>query len=151
MTEFRGDDRKGVMVSMPVDREHNIADYRTDVLVPFLVNFMPLIVTLSGWVRAYRARRGESLHPFAFTLLAIVTALAALPAGSFIYFELRPIHLPPWQSPEVALLGWFSLLGPFCIVLGFLAFRQEPRWLFWVLEVASLWLTGLGVLAVVAF
>jgi hypothetical protein len=87
----------------------------------------------------------------AFTLLAVVTAFATVPAGSFIYFQLRPVHLPPWQSPEVALFGWFFLLGPFCMVLVFLAFRKEPKWLFWVIEVASFWLTGLGVLAVMAY
>ena len=126
--------------------------YFMNVLVPYLVNFMPLIVTVSGWVRAYRASRFRPLHPFAFALLAIVTAGAAVPASSFIYFdELKPVHLPPWQDPLVLLYGWFCLFGPFCVILGFLAFRNEPKWLFWVLELASLWLTGLGVLAVMAY
>jgi hypothetical protein len=120
-------------------------------LVPSLISFMPLIVTLSGWIKAYRSRRVESLHPFALVLLAFVTAFAVVPACSFVYFRLSPVHLPPWQNPEVALLGWFFLLGPFCMVLGFLAFRKEPKWLFWVLEVASVWLTGLGLLAVAAY
>ena len=122
-----------------------------DVLIPCLISFVPLIVTVSGCAKAYRARRVEALHPFAFTLLAIVTAFAAVPAGSFIYFRLRPVHLPPWQNPEVAFLAWFFLFGPFCMILGFLAFRKEPKWLFWVLEVASFWLTGLGFLAVAAY
>lgn len=112
---------------------------------------MPLILTLLGWVKAYRGRRAESLHPFAFTLLAVMTVIAAVPAVAFIYFALRPVHLPPWKEPQIALLGWFCLLGPFCIVLGFLAFRNKPRWMFRVLEVASFWLTGLGVLAVMAY
>jgi hypothetical protein len=123
----------------------------TDMLVPCLISFGPLIVTVSGWAKAYRARRIEPLHPFAFTLLAVITAFAAVPAGSFIYFRMRPVHLPPWQNPEVTFLAWFFLLGPFCVVLGFLAFRNEPKWLFWVLEVASFWLTGLGFLAVAAY
>lgn len=123
----------------------------TDMLVPSLISFGPLMVTVSGWAKAYRARRIEPLHPFAFTLLAVITALAAVPAGSFIYFRLRPVHLPPWQNPEVIVLAWLFLLGPFSMVLGFLALRNEPKWLFWVLEVASFWLTGLGFLAVAAY
>jgi hypothetical protein len=68
-----------------------------------------------------------------------------------MYFEFHPVYLPPWESPEIRLLGWFFLLGPACMSLGFLAFRKEPRWLFCVLEIASLWLFGIGVLAVAAY
>jgi hypothetical protein len=121
------------------------------ILIPSLINFMPLIVTVSGWVKAYRARRVESLHPFAFTLLSVITAIAAVPAGAFVYYALRPVHLPPWRDPQVLLIGPLFLLGPFCIILSFLAFRKEPKWLFWALEVASFWLTGLGFLAVAAY
>jgi hypothetical protein len=121
------------------------------ILIPLLINFMPLMVTVSGWVKAYRARRVESLHPFAFTLLSVITAIAVVPAGAFVYYALRPVHPPPWEDPQVLLIGWLFLLGPFCIILSFLAFRKEPKWLFWVLEVASFWLTGLGFLAVAAY
>jgi len=121
------------------------------IFIPSLINFMPLIVTVSGWVRAYRARRVESLHAFAFSLLAMITVTGAVPAGAFVYYALRPVHLPPWEDPQVRLIGWFFLLGPFCMILSFLAFRKEPKWLFWVLEVASFWLTGLGFLAVAAY
>lgn len=86
-----------------------------------------------------------------FVLLAFVTALAVVAASSFVYFELRPEHLPPWQSTEVVLFGWFLILGPASVLLSFLALRKNPMWLFWVLEVASVWLTGLGVLAAMAF
>ena len=119
--------------------------------VPFLISFMPLIVTVSSWIKVYRGRRGGWLHPFALLLLAVLTVFAAVPAASFIYFRLRPVHLPPWQNPGVLFLAWFFILGPFCMVLGFLAFRKEPKWLFWVLEVVAVWLTGLGLLAVSAY
>jgi len=122
-----------------------------DMLVPCLISFGPLIITVSGWAKAYRVRRVEPLHPFALTLLAVITALAAVPAGSFIYFRLRPVHLPPWQNPEVTFLAWFFLLGLFCLVCSFLAFRMEPKWLFWVLGTASFWLTGIGFIAVAAY
>jgi|SRR5579864_6546665 len=121
------------------------------ILIPSLINFMPLIITVSGWVNAYRARQVESLHPFALTLLSVITAISAVPAGAFVYYALRPVHLAPWKDPQVLLIGWLFLLGPFCIILSFLAFRKEPKWLFWVLEVASFWLTGLGFLAVAAY
>lgn len=86
-----------------VDPRHKLTFDTTEMLVPSLISFGPLIVTVSGWAKAYRARRIEPLHPFAFTLLVVITALAAVPAGSFIYFRLRPVHhLPPWQNPEVA-------------------------------------------------
>jgi hypothetical protein len=36
------------------------------VVIPYLITFMPLIVTLSGWLRTYEKRRTELLHPFTF-------------------------------------------------------------------------------------
>lgn len=122
-----------------------------DAVLPYLIMFMPLMVTTAGWAKAYRARRIQPLHPFALMLLAVVTLFATVVAGVFIYFEVRPVHIPPWESPEVAIFAWLFLLGLFCIVLSFLAFRLEPKWLFWVLAVASFWLTGLGFMAVAAY
>ena len=129
----------------------SFVSYLINVLVPYLVNFMPLIVTGSGWVKAYRARRIQFVHPFAFSLLAIVTGFAAVPACAFIHFDWNYVYRPPWEDPLVLLYRWFCLVGPFSMVLGFLAFRKEPKWLFWVLEVASLWLTGLGVMSAMAY
>jgi hypothetical protein len=114
------------------------------------VNASP-IVTISGWVKVYRTRRMQPLHPFAFTLLTVVSMLAAVPACAFIYFNWNYVYRPPWEDPIVLLHGWFCLLGPFSMVLGFLAFRNEPKWLFWVLEPVSIWLTALGVMAVIAY
>jgi hypothetical protein len=67
------------------------------------------------------------LHPFALALLAIVTVVAAIPACSFVYFELHPVHLPPWKSPEISLLAWLFLIGPVCMLLGYLAFRPKQK------------------------
>jgi hypothetical protein len=119
--------------------------------VPYAISFMPLLLAVSGWVGTYRLRRTNPLHPFALFFLAIVSVLAAVPAGSYVYFEFHPIHLPPWQSPEIRLLSWFFFLGPVGMLLGVLAFRNEPKWLFWVLEITSFWLFGIGVLAVAAY
>ena len=82
------------------------------ILIPSLINFMPLIITVSGWVKAYRTRQRESRHLFALTLLAVITAIAAVPATAFVYYLLRPVNLPPWQDPQVFLIAWLFLLGP---------------------------------------
>jgi hypothetical protein len=128
-----------------------IVRYLLNVTVPYLINFMPLIITLSGWVKAYRTHRLQPLHPFAFVLLAVVTVFCAIPAVAFVHFEWNYVYRPPWRDPLVLLYGRFFLLGPFSMVLGLLAFRNQPKWLFWVLELASLWLTGLSALAVMAY
>lgn len=120
-------------------------------LVSYLIKFVPLILTGVGWVKAYQARRHEPLHPFAVALLSVVTAFAAVEAGAFIYFDLKPAHLPPWESPEVAFFAWFFLFSLLCGVLSFLAFRMEPKWLFWVLGAASFWLTGVGFLVAMSY
>ena len=121
------------------------------VLVSYLIKFMPLVIAGVGWAKVYRARSLEPLHPFALSLLAIVTVFVAVEAGAFIFFGLRPVHLPPWESPEVAFFGRFFLLGLFCTALSFLAFRMEPKWLFWVLGAASFWATGVGFLVAMAY
>ena len=119
----------------------------TGIFLSHLIFFTPLIVTASGWLRAYR-KHSEPLHPFALTLLIAVTGLAIVAAVSFVYFDFNPVHLPPWESPEVRLFGWFLILGPAStMAVSFLALGNKPKWLFWVLEIASLWLTGLGLLA----
>jgi len=121
------------------------------ILVRYLIFFMPLIVTLSGWATAYRRRHTEPLHPLANTLLAVVTALATVAAATFLYFTLRPALLPAFESPDVSLFLWFLVLGPICAAVSFLVGLRAPEWLAWVLGVASFWLTGLGVLAALAF
>jgi hypothetical protein len=122
----------------------------TGVFVTHLIFFTPLIVTVGGWIRAYR-EDSEPVHPFALTLLIGVTGLAALAGVSFVYFDFEPVRLPPWESPEIRLFGSFLLLGPASMAASFLALGKRPKWLFWVLEMASLWLTGLGLLAASAY
>lgn len=117
------------------------------VLVRYLITFMPLIITLSGWATAYRRRHTEPLHPLAITLLGVVTALATIAAASSVYFTLRPVLVPAFESPDVSLFLWFLVLGPICAAVSFLVGVRAPEWLAWVLGVASFWLTGLGVLA----
>jgi len=123
----------------------------THAVVPYVVSFTPLLLSLSGWLATLRVRRTGAMHAFASILLGIVTLATAVPAGSFIYFEFHPVHLPPWKSPEIALLAKLVVIGPGCMLLAGLAFRREPKWLFWILELASFWLFGIGVLAIGAY
>jgi len=97
-----------------------VPGFMASALVPYLITFTPLIMMLSGWARAYRKHNTEPLHPFAFTLLAIVTALATIAAASFVYFELRPVHLPPWQSPKSLCLAGSSYSAQRAWLLAFL-------------------------------
>jgi hypothetical protein len=120
------------------------------VFVSHLIFFTPLIVTIAGWIRAYR-KDSEPLHPFALTLLIGVTGVAAFAAASFVYFDFNPVHLPPWQSPEVRLFAWIFILGLASMALSFLALGNKPKWLFWILGIASLWMTVLGLLAASAY
>jgi hypothetical protein len=119
--------------------------------VAHVVVLAPLIVTGSVCLQVYRARGTRLLNPFGLALLVIITAFAAMAAGSFLYFDFKPAHLPPWESPEVLLLGLFVLVGPLCMITSFLTFGKQPKWLFWVLEFASAWLTAVGLLAASAY
>src|SRR5262245_22079144 len=69
----------------------------TDVLGPCLLNFMPLIVTASGWAKAYQTGWTKSLHPFAFALLAVVHRIRCC-LGRF----LRPFLVETGSLPSLA-------------------------------------------------
>lgn len=123
----------------------------TKALISHVIPLMPAIVTCTGWTRVFAKRRTEPLHPLAYVPFVFVTLLALFAAGTFIYFEIRPVHLPPWESAEVITFGSFLLLGPASVLVSLLALGRTPIWLFWVLELTSVWLTGLGLLAAAAF
>ena len=114
----------------------------------------PFVLTLAAWMRLYVARKRESPHPLALALVAlgIVSANGALAAGTFLYYELRPpSHLPPWQDPEILHLGLLFLLAPVGMVLGVVAgIHGAPKWLICVVEIASVPLFVVGVMAGVA-
>lgn len=123
----------------------------TKALISHVIPLMPVILTCGGWSRVFAKRHTEPLCPLAYVLLASVTLLALFAAGTFIYFEIRPEHLPPWQSAEVMTFGSFLLLGPASVLVSLLALGRAPICLFCVLELTSVWLTGLGLLASAAF
>lgn len=109
---------------------------------------LPFVAVLGAWLGVYWTRRTQPLHPPSLIALLVLTANAALAAGAFAYYKLRPApSLPPWQDPEILTFAWLFLLAPVGIVFGFLAFRSSARWLFWLVEIVSVWLFFVGCLA----
>jgi hypothetical protein len=66
-----------------------------------------------------------------------------------LYYELRPPHfLPPWQDPEILQLGLLFLLAPIGMIVGLVALvRGAPKWLIGIVEIASLPLFVVGIMA----
>jgi len=81
--------------------------------------------------------------------LGIASANAALAAGTFAYYELRPhSFLPPWQDPEVLNLALLFLTAPIGMIVGIVAaLRGAPKWLVGIVEIASVPLLIVGFLA----
>lgn len=81
--------------------------------------------------------------------LCIVTTNAIYGAGTFLYYESGPpSHLPPWNDPEILDLGLLFLLAPVGMILGGVsAFTGSPKWLTYIIEIASLPLLAVGVMA----
>jgi hypothetical protein len=115
----------------------------------YILTCGPLLLTLAAWMRLYWAPRDQR-HALALLALAIASANAALACGTFLYYELRPPShfLPPWQVPEILQLSFLFLLAPVGMILGVVAgFRGAPKWLIGIVEVASLPLFVVGIMA----
>jgi hypothetical protein len=115
----------------------------------YILTCGPLLLTLAAWMRLYWAPRYQR-HALALLALGIASANAALACGTFLYYELRtPSHfLPPWQDPEILQLGLLFLLAPIGMILGLVAgVRGAPKWLISIVEIASLPLFVVGIMA----
>jgi hypothetical protein len=115
----------------------------------YILTCGPLLLTLAAWMRLYWAPRDER-HALALLALGIASANAALASGTFLYYQLRPLShfLPPWQDPEILQLGLLSLLAPIGMILGVVAgVRGAPKWLIGIVELASLPLFVVGIMA----
>jgi len=80
----------------------------------------------------------------------MVSANAALAAGTFLYYQFRPSGswLPPWQDSQILTLGLLFLLVPIGMILGVIAgVRGAPKWLICIVEIASVPLLVLGLMA----
>ena len=113
----------------------------------FLITCLPLVAVLWAWHRVYRNWDVQPVHLRSLIALGIVTANAAIAAGTFAYYAFRPTHLAAWQDPEILTFSLLFLLAPVGMVSGFVASKVSANWLLWVVVFASLWLFFVGVLA----
>lgn len=107
------------------------------------------MIALCAWMKVYWVPRNQR-HVLALLALSIASVNAALACGTFLYYELRPsrIFLPPWQDPETLQLGLLFLFSPVAMILGIIAgARGAPKWLIAVVEIVSLPLFIVGIIA----
>jgi hypothetical protein len=135
-----------------VEEEHNTAENidMTQRLILCLLTCGPILLTLASWIRIYSKRQRP--RPVALIALGVVTSNAALAAGTFLYYELRPSPWqPPWKDPEILRLALLFLLAPIGMILGLIAgLRGAPKWLICIVEIASLPLLVVGFFACAA-
>jgi len=73
-----------------------------------------------------------------------------LACATFSYYALRPLShfLPPWLDPEILQFALLVLLAPIGMILGVVAgVRGAPKWLVGIVEIASLPLLVVGMMA----
>jgi len=117
-------------------------------LILILFTCGPLALTIFGWVRLYRTRSGT--NALALVALGVVTANATFAAWTCLYYTFLPTPwLPPWKDPEILNFGLLFLFAPVGMILGAIAGgrRTAPRWLVALMEIASLPLLFLGIMA----
>jgi hypothetical protein len=115
-------------------------------LIPYLLTCGPFVLALAAWTKLYWARQWP--RPIALVALGIVSVNAALAASTFLYYDFRPSPLPPWQNPQILTLGLLFLLAPIGMIVGFVAaVRGAPKWLICIVEIASVPLLMVGVMA----
>jgi len=116
-------------------------------LIPSLFTCGPLVFLLALWGWLVWKRKWP--QPIGLVAFGIVTGNAAFAAYNFIYYQLRPTpQLPPWKDPQVLNFGLLFLLAPVGMIVGFIAGLRGTSWrLVWMLQIASLPLFGIGILA----
>lgn len=117
-------------------------------LILILLTCGPLALTLFGWTRLYRTRSRP--NALALIALGVVTANAAFAAWTCLDYTLRPTPwLPPWKDPEILDFGLLFLFAPIGMIVGAISAgrRNAPRWLVATIEIASVPLFVLGILA----
>ena len=121
--------------------------------IPWLFPLLPLVLTLGAWIKVYCTRHSQFPRPVALVALGITSLNAALAYGMFAYYRFKPsAPLPPWQDPSISNFGLFLFLAPLGMIVGLVAMRRgTPRWLVYVVEIASLPLLLAGLGAAAAF
>ena len=109
----------------------------------------PFFLMLAAWASVFSGRR-QRLGAAVLTALCVTSANAAFSAGLFLYYHCKPPSpvLPPWQDPEVLSFGLLCLFAPAGMILGFAAaLRGAPKWLIFILEIASVPMLVVGLFA----
>jgi hypothetical protein len=115
-------------------------------LIPYLFTCGPFVLALAAWTKLYWVQQWP--RPIALVALGILSANAALAASTYLYYGFKPSPLPPWQNPETLHLGLLFLLAPIGMIVGFVAaVRGAPKWLICIVEIASVPLLVIGVMA----
>lgn len=115
----------------------------------YILTCGPFVIALAAWVKLYYSPQNQR-HTLALLALSIASANAVLGCGTFLYYEFRPpAHfLPPWQDPEILQLSLLFLLAPIAMIFGIVAgVRGAPKWVVGVVEIVSLPLFVLGMMA----
>jgi|SRR5580700_2346123 hypothetical protein len=122
----------------------------TGKLVLYMLTCGPLVLTLAAWTKLYRGRQRQWPDAFALLALSIVSANTVFAAGTFLYYQFKPTptFLPPWKDPQILTLGLLFLLAPIGMILGIVAgVHGAPKWLICTMEIASLPLLVVGIMA----
>jgi len=118
-------------------------------LIGYLLTCGPFVLTFAAWIRVYRARQQAWPRPIALAALGITTANAALGASEYLRLQFRTaVWLPPWEDPQILSLGMLFLLAPIGMIVGLIAgARGAPKWLICIVEIASVPLLVVGLMA----
>ena len=122
----------------------------TGKLAPYILTCGPLALTFTAWAKLYCSRQRQWPDAFALLAFGIVSANTVLSAGTFLYYQFRPssTFLPPWEDPEILTLGLLVLLAPIGMILGAVASAHgAPKWLVCTMEIASVPLFVVGIMA----
>lgn len=119
-------------------------------IIGYLLVCGPLAVTIVAWIKLYRARKQEWPRFITLFVLTVTTAISAFAAGMFVYCNLHPTNLPPWQDPRT-ILALLSVLSPMGLIFVYAAEKRgAPRWLVLLLAIALATLFIDGILVSIA-
>jgi hypothetical protein len=122
----------------------------TQRVILYMLTCGPFVLTLCAWTKLYWGRERQWPDAVALVPLGVVSANAALAVGTFLYYLFRPSPswLPPWEDPQILTLGLLFFLAPIGIILGIIAgVRGNPKWLICIVEIASVPLLVVGLMA----
>lgn len=113
----------------------------------YLFTCGPLVLMLCALAKLARTRQWP--RPIAIAALVIATANALFASYNFLYYHFRPSpYSPPWKDSQILNFGLLFLLAPIAMIVScFAAARGTPKWLIYVVWIASVPLFLIGLLA----